>query len=78
MGLYALYVMRVGACINAHSYHRIEGPGESSIRGVIPVNSSPHLRHHMRNGIPVLWYCGPRGASHVNRTKLVSFLGCFD
>jgi hypothetical protein len=24
----------------------------------------------MRNGIPVLWCCGPRGVSHVNRTKL--------
>ena len=24
----------------------------------------------MRNGIPLLWYCGPRGLSHVNRTKL--------
>ena len=25
----------------------------------------------MRNGIPLLWYCGPRGVSHVNRTPLI-------
>ena len=31
----------------------------------------------MRNGPPVLysWYCGPRGVSHVNRTKPLGFLG---
>ncbi len=25
----------------------------------------------MRNCIPVLWYCVPRGVSHVNRTPLI-------
>jgi hypothetical protein len=26
----------------------------------------------MRNGIPVLWYCGPRGVPHVNSSVKIS------